>query len=142
MKSSNTIVTIVVIAAVLVAAYAVGMLIHQARTGNSPSGTEANDVRSETAMPHGPGGRTQDSPEARAKLKEKRAEALEKLESATEEQKTQFREEVRRRFDARPDKRPAQQLRQTPPMQPSPQDPNTGPTSEGTGSEPNAAGQS
>ena len=51
MKSSNTIVTVVVIAAVLIAAYAVGMLIHQARTGNAPSGNDANDV---TAMPHRP----------------------------------------------------------------------------------------
>ena len=57
MKSSNTIVTIVVIAAVLIAAYAVGMLIHQARTGNSPSGTEANDVTAMPTRPREPGGR-------------------------------------------------------------------------------------
>lgn len=143
MKSSNTIVTVVVIAAVLVAAYAVGMLIHQARTGNSPSGNEANNV---TVMPHGPGtGRTQDSPEARAKLKEKRAEALEKMESATEEQKAQFREQVRERFGARRDEKPAQappsQPAQAPGTPPSTPDPNAKQSSEGTGSEPNAAGQ-
>ncbi len=140
MKSSNTIVTIVVIAAVLIAAYAVGMLIHQARTGDAPSGSEANSV---TATPHGPGtGRPQDSPEAKAKLKEKRAEALEKLESATEEQKAQFREKVRERFSTGQAPKPAQETSPrrlpAPGAQPAAPDPNAGQTIEKSGPEPNA----
>ena len=134
MKSSNTLVTIVVIAAVLIAAYGVGSLIHQARVGESRSQTagDANDaqpgqVTAESAPAPGLG-QTKDTPEMRAKVKERKAEILEKMESATEEQKMQFKEQVRERVGSRRTRRPAL-------------DPNTRQNSEMTGSEPNAAGQ-
>lgn len=142
MKSSNTVVTVVVIAAVLIAAYGVGLLVHRARTGNSSSGTsatEANEaqMREDTAkLSHGPGsGKKQDSPEMRAKLKEKRAETLEKMESATAEEKEQMRQEIRERFSGTQNAKPGQSMPGATPPQP------VDPNSERTGAEPNAAGQ-
>lgn len=130
MKSSNTGVTILVIAAVLIVAYGVGLLIHQARVGHHQPQTqaEANDVKAaqlttESAPAPGPG-QKKDTPEMRAKVKERRAEILQKMESATEEQKKQFAEQVRERVGSRRTKRP-------------PVEPNAGQT----GVEPNAAGQ-
>ena len=76
-------------------------------------------------------------------LKEKRAEALKKMESATEEEKARFREQVRESLETGKSKRPAERLstrRPQAPAGPSPaQDPNA--ESERTGSEPNAVGQ-
>lgn len=148
MKSSKPFVTLVIIAAVLIAAYAVGLLIHQIRVDDSPSGTDANDaqVRQDTAkLSHAPeSGRSKDSPEARAKLKEERAEVLKKMESATEEEKARFREQIRGSLETQKSKTPAGRLstrRSQAPAGPSPvQDPNA--ESERTGSEPNTAGQS
>jgi len=142
MKSSNTVVTIVVIAAVLIAAYAIGLVIRQARTGNAPSeATEANEalIREGTAkLSHGPeAGRAKDTPQARTQLKEKHAQELEKMNAATDEQKEQFRQQVREGFRDRrgttgtlSTQRPA-----------AVRDPNTKSNSEKTGAEPNAAGQ-
>lgn len=142
MKSSNTIVTIVVIAAVLIAAYAVGLVIRQARTGHSPSeASEANEalIREGTAkLSHGPEvGRTQDTSRTRTELKEKRAEALQKMETATEAEKEQFRQQMRERFHERQGTSGTLSNRQPGVVR----DPNTKSNSERTGAEPNAAGQ-
>ncbi|HON90178.1 MAG TPA: hypothetical protein PLS24_03995 [Sedimentisphaerales bacterium] len=133
MKSSNTIVTVVVIAAVLIAAYGVGLLIRQARLGNAPPTvmTDANSpdtaskvVRTEPAPG---GGQTKDTPEIRAQIKERRAEMIEKMASATEEEKARFIEQVRTRVGGR---------RKTQPVKV--QEPNS---IQKTGADPNAVGR-
>lgn len=147
MKSSNTVVTVIVVAAVLLAAYAVGLLIHQARQGDSQpqAAAEANEalVREGTAkLSHGPeAGRAKDTPQERAKLKDQRAQALENMDSATDEQKQQFRQQVRERFaDRRGTKGTGTLSTQRPAAV---RDPNTSTksNSERTGAEPNGAGQ-
>ncbi len=147
MKSSNTVVTVIVIAAVLIAAYGVGLLIHQARLGNSPSpassGADANRIESGTAdsSERPRPGQTKDTPEARAKLKEKRAEVLEKMESATEEQKAQFKEQIREKVGGRRSAQKSDASSDTAQGHPSKLDPNTTQNTDKTGTEPNAAGQ-
>jgi hypothetical protein len=134
MKPSSTIVTVVVIAAVLIAAYGVGLLIRQARMGNSqsPTAADANGVKAgrEAAGPAPGGGQTKDSPEVRAKVKDSHAEMIEKMESATEEEKAKFKEQVRQRVSGPRSKRP-----------PKVQEPNSSAKSEKAGAEPNAAGR-
>ncbi|MGE5296591.1 MAG: hypothetical protein ACM3VT_17360 [Solirubrobacterales bacterium] len=146
MKSSNTVVTVIVIAAVLVAAYGVGLLVQRARQGNSRPATsgvvDANRTSGKAEALQKPGmGQTGDTPESRAKVKEKRAEALEKMESATEQQKKEFREKVReqvggKRTSQTPDAN-ADVAQDHPPIQ----DPNTKQNRGGAGAEPNAGGQ-
>jgi hypothetical protein len=132
MKSSNTIVTGVVIVAVLIAAYGVGLLIQHARMGSTqpPAATNANDAKAAkgTARPGPGGGQTKDSPEVRAKVKESHAEMIEKMEKATEEEKAKFKEQVRERVSGPRNKQP-----------PKVQEPNS---SQKAGAEPNAAGRS
>ncbi len=117
MKTSNTVVSAIVIAAVLVFAYGVGLLIRQARTGSSPGRTPA-DVN-EAAQRLGPRTpRAMDTPAARAKVKKERTEALEKMKAATDEEKAKFREKVikqvgGRRGDKASVKRPSQEQAQT-----------------------------
>lgn len=108
MKFSNKAVSLVVIAAVLLAAGGVGLLIRQARTGNSRAGAQpvagGEDTSSPPPLPlQGLDRRgTADTPEDRAKLKEQRAQILKKLESLTEEEKEQFRARVSARYSSRP----------------------------------------
>jgi len=132
MKSSNTIVTVVVIAAVLIAAYGVGLLIQQARMGNSPSptATDSNTAKSgqDPARPGPEGGQAKDSPEARAKIKEDHAKMIEKMEKATDEEKAKFREQIRERVSGRRGGQP-----------PKVQEPNS---SQKAAAEPNAVGRS
>ncbi|MEN6427160.1 MAG: hypothetical protein ABFE13_17535 [Phycisphaerales bacterium] len=152
MKSSNTVVTIVVVGAVLVAAYAVGMLIRQAKTGNSSSSssaTEVNDARLREAkanLSHEPGtGRTKETQEAKAELKEKRAQFLEKMESATEEEKAQIREQIRQRVSTQPGQKVVRRplpKQMKPAAVPAAQDPNGSESEKKAGSEPNQAGES
>jgi hypothetical protein len=99
MKASNTVVTVIVIAAVLVFAYGVGLLIRQARTGGShaPVSTEVNDAQ--RMGPRTP--ETKDTPEARARIKEERAKAIEKMKSLTEEEKEKFRSQVAKQVSGR-----------------------------------------
>ncbi|OHB68217.1 MAG: hypothetical protein A2Y77_18425 [Planctomycetes bacterium RBG_13_62_9] len=107
MKLSNTVVSVIVIAAVLVCAYAVGMLIHQTRSGEPQSRAVADANGAASVKPtegpsHAPGsGQVKDTPELRAQLKEQRKETLEKLDSATPEQTQQFRDKVRKQFGGR-----------------------------------------
>jgi hypothetical protein len=108
MKLANTVVSVLVIAAVLVFAYGVGLLVRQARTGGSRSPSsvaEANDAaaaRRMTMSSHGPGAsRTKDVPEERTRLREEKAKTLEKMNSMTEEEKEKFRNQVRRQVGGR-----------------------------------------
>jgi len=95
MKISNTVVSVVVIAAVLIFAYGVGMLIRHARTGGSqpPSPTQAKDAAS-SQRPGPTAARTKDTPEERMRLKEERTQALEKMNSRTDEEKAKLRDQV------------------------------------------------
>ncbi len=108
MKLSNTVVSIVVITAVLLSVCAVGFVIHQARTGRSErepqTAAEANGTTSQpemaTSLGEGGAGQAQDDVERRARLKKEREQVLEKMSSFTEEEKEQFRERVRQRFSS------------------------------------------
>jgi hypothetical protein len=147
MKSSNTVVTVIVIAAVLIAAYGVGLLIHQARLGSSSSpgssGTDANRIASgdvDSSQRPRPG-QSKDTPEARAKLQEQRAEAIEKMESATEEEKARFKERIREQVGGRRSAQKADAGSDTAQGHPPKQDPNATQKTDKTGTEPNAAGQ-
>jgi hypothetical protein len=94
MKVSNTVVSVVVVAAVLIFAYGVGLLIRQARTG-SPQSKPAQ-VK-DTASPQRPGpgaARTNDTPEERLRLKEEKAKAIEKASAQTDEEKQKLRDQV------------------------------------------------
>jgi len=97
MKASNAVVSVIVIAAVLVAAYALGLLIRQARTGSSHV-SPVREVNDTVVAPRtGPrAASTKDSPEERTRLKEEKAKAIEKMNSSTEEQKEKFRSQVRK----------------------------------------------
>ncbi|MBM4026642.1 MAG: hypothetical protein FJ280_14755 [Planctomycetes bacterium] len=104
MKLSNTVVSVIIIAAVLVGAYALGLLIRQARLGrlaSAPSATGDPSFAGAQAA-HGPGmPRTKDTPEERAKIKDERAKILETTGSLTEEQKARFRTQVHERVGGR-----------------------------------------
>ena len=108
MKLSNTVVSTIVIAAVLLSVCVVGLLIRQARTGRSErepqTVAEANDTASQPKMATSlrePGARqTRDDAEQRARVKKEREQVLEKMGSLTEEEKQQFRERIRQRFSS------------------------------------------
>ena len=108
MKLSNTVVSVIVITAVLLSVCAVGLLIRQARTGRSErepqTVTEANDAASQPDMAASlrePGaGQARDDAEQRARLKKEREQVLEKMRSLTEEEQEQFRERIRQRFSS------------------------------------------
>jgi len=104
MKYANIIVFAIVAAAALVAAYAIGLLVRQARMRPGPAhhqvAVAANDVTTAEARPegYGPGrGRRflEDPPPETA---EERAEMLEQMSNLTEEEQEQFRQQVRERF--------------------------------------------
>jgi len=101
MKLSNSVVSIIIVAAVLVFAYGLGLLIRQARTGSTPvrRAVEVNDAATRRTRPTA--ARTKDTPEERARLKEEKAKAIEKMSSLTEEQKEKFRSQVARQAGSR-----------------------------------------
>jgi hypothetical protein len=99
MKLSNTMVSVIVIGAALVSAYAIGLLIRQVRTGArsaAPVAAEANEAAARRAITApGPGAApTKDTPGERAQAKEKKAKMLEKMSSATKEEQEQFKDTV------------------------------------------------
>ena len=108
MKLSNTVVSIIVITAVLLSVCVVGLLIRQARTGRSErepqTVAEANDTTTQpdmaTSLREPGAGQAQDDAEQRARLKKEREQVLEKMASLTEEEKEQFRERIRQRFSS------------------------------------------
>lgn len=95
MKVSNTVVSVVIIAAVLIFAYGVGMLIRQTRTGGSraPLPIQTKDAASPT-RPGPTAARTKDTPEERLRLKEEKAKAIEKMSLRTDEEKEKLRDQV------------------------------------------------
>lgn len=108
MKLSNTVISIIVVAVVLLSACAVGLLIHRAQVGDSlprpPAGTEPNEpMPPEAAMAQrGPGERlTAEELAERTRRKEQRMQVLEKMQSLTEEEQEQFRQRIRERFSSR-----------------------------------------
>ncbi len=107
MKQFNTIVSVVVAAAVLAAAWGIGVCIRQARferagIASSASADPTIRPRPDGPMP-GPGGPGRSaglSAEERARLREQRARTIEEMGDMSEEERQQFRAQVRSRFDA------------------------------------------
>lgn len=113
MKLSNTVISIIIVAVVLVSAAAVGLLIHRAQVGDSLSrpqvGTAPNEqMPPEAAMAQRESGKklTEEELARRARLKERRMQALEQMQSMTEEEKEQFRQQVRQQFSSQRPRRP------------------------------------
>lgn len=95
MKVSNTVVSVVVVAAVLIFAYGVGMLIRQARTGGARAPLPTQTKGTASAPRPGPtAARSQDTPEERMRLKEAKAKAIEKMSLRTDEEKEKLRDQV------------------------------------------------
>ena len=92
MKLSNTMVSVILIGAVLVLAYALGLVIRQVRTGAPPAATGTTDAASQRP---GPGvAPVKDTPAERAQAKEMKAKMLEKMDAATKEEQEQFKDKV------------------------------------------------
>jgi hypothetical protein len=95
MKLSNTMVSVIMIGAALVSAYAIGLLIRQVRLGSPPAAPGAAETTEAAAQRPGPGAApTQDTPAERAQTREKKAKVLEKMSSATKEEQEQFKDKV------------------------------------------------
>ena len=123
MKSSSTVVSVIVIAAVLVFSYAVGLLIRQVRTGRQepPPPAAAGELPSGADVSQGPGKTaTPDTPQERARLKDQKAQAIEQMSTLTEEQEEKFRQQVHQQVGGRrggaglenpsPQRRPVRQI--------------------------------
>lgn len=98
MKHLNVVVFLIAAAAVLVAAYAVGLLVRQART------TNVEPAAQPLAGPNAPAGprinrsRAEPTPEERAALKDRRAQQLARMQNATEQEKQEFKDRIREQF--------------------------------------------
>jgi len=111
MKHLNIVVFVVVGAAVLVAAYAIGLLVRQTRMPDvelpSQEVAEPNTVPSQDAVAASRrASRRPEEPteEERAAARHARAEQLAKMKTLTEEEKQQFRDKIRQQFTAGADK--------------------------------------
>lgn len=100
MKYMNIVVSVIIVAAVLVAAYAVGLLVRHARMHDRQPGPPAvatEDPATVKAMmeQQRPGGRRASTADANmpAQIKAKREEMAEKMKNMTEEEKRRFTEE-------------------------------------------------
>lgn len=101
MKYANVIITVIVAAAVLIAAYAIGLLVRQARAPHADSQSAVAGANDVTPPIHvGPGQDRMQSvgKPTPAEVKQQREETLEKMGNLTEKQKQEFREGVRNRF--------------------------------------------
>jgi hypothetical protein len=103
MKHMNIVVSVIIIAAVLVAAYAVGLLVRHARMHDNQSGLAATeDFKAKMGQqmpgeryPRGADGNTP------AQVRQQREQMLEAMKHMTDEEKHRFTEEqVRKRFGA------------------------------------------
>lgn len=95
MKLSHTMVSAIAIGAILVGAYGIGLLIRQVRTGARPAAPAAAETTEAAAQRPGPDASpTEDTPAERARMREKKAEALERMSSATKEEQEQFKDKV------------------------------------------------
>ncbi|MBN1506740.1 MAG: hypothetical protein JW955_07835 [Sedimentisphaerales bacterium] len=107
MKHMNIVISAIVIAAVLVAAYAVGLLVRHVRTQNDQSGLLAASVAEDAAARQA--GAEQQAPGVKRarraegptpeQVRQQREQLLEKMKTMTEEEKRKYmEEEVRKRF--------------------------------------------
>jgi hypothetical protein len=102
MKASNTVVSAIVIAAVLVSAYAIGLMIRQARTGGPAAQPTSVEKKQVPGVSHGPlAEQSKDTSEARVRAKEQKAKAIEKMSSATPEEKEKFQSQVYKQVGGR-----------------------------------------
>ena len=102
MKQLNILVYIILAAAILIAAYAVGLLVKHTRTSElEPQAqyvAEPNETPDPKPVVVGPGGRrgrAEPTPEEKAKIKEERAKMIAEASNLTDEQKAQLRDQVR-----------------------------------------------
>ncbi len=93
MKLSNSMVSVIVIGAALVSAYAIGLVIRHVRSG-AWSAAPAVEATDGAARRPGPDAPSRDTPAERAQTKEKKAKALEDMSAATKEQQEQFKDKV------------------------------------------------
>jgi hypothetical protein len=109
-KSGTTIVFVLVCVGVLIAAFAIGICIRKIRLGNeSVTASEkspielAKEREQARRMPgiEGMGGSSELSPEQRAELVEQRAEMRQRFENMTEEEREEFRAQMREKFSGR-----------------------------------------
>jgi hypothetical protein len=95
MKLSKSMVSVIAIGAVLVSAYALGLVIRQTRTGTRSAVPAARETTDETARQSGPDGRSaKDTPAERARVKEKKAQVLERMGELTKEEQEQFKDKL------------------------------------------------
>jgi len=94
MKLSNTMVSVIVIGAVLVSAYAIGLLIRQVRLGSQSEAPAAETTDVAARRPGPDAAPPKDTPAERAQVKEKKAQMLEKMGELTKEEQEQFKDKV------------------------------------------------
>ncbi len=109
MKQMNILVSVILVAAVLIAAYAVGLLVKQSRTPEPQAQSQEQQVSEPNETPDGnqpiaPNvpktrpGRAELSQEERAKIKQERLAKLADANNMTEEDKAQRQDEIRERL--------------------------------------------
>jgi hypothetical protein len=99
MKSSNAVVTVIIIAAVLVFAYGLGLLIRQARTSSSEGQKRAEVDKAAAAQHAAPRvARTNDTVEQRIQIKEQKAQARADMNNPTPEKIKEFQEQTVKRM--------------------------------------------
>jgi len=108
MKHLNVIASVILAAAVLLAAYAIGRLVRQSRMEKvelqPPLVAQPNDVPTPEAVKADlPASRrrAEPTPEERAKIKAERAEKLTQMSNLTDEEKLQLRDEWREQLRSR-----------------------------------------
>lgn len=108
MKQASVVATVILAAAVLLGAYAIGRLIRQARLGEAtPTSREVvapNDVNQADAVMMSRRinqTRPELTQEDKARIKQERAEKLEQMNNLTDEEKAKLRDETRRELRVR-----------------------------------------
>jgi hypothetical protein len=111
MKLSNSMVSVIMIGAALVSAYAIGLLIRHVRLGSPPAAPVATETTEAAARRPGPdAASTKDTPAERAQVREKKAQALEKMSAATREEQEQFKDKVIKQVGGRRGGKPSGNL--------------------------------
>lgn len=103
MKHMNVVVSVIIIAAVLVTAYAVGLLVRHARMHDRQSGLVTNEDFKAKVAQQLPGERYPRGTDANmaAQIRQQREQKLEEMKHMTKEEKHRLtEEEVRKRFSA------------------------------------------
>jgi len=96
MKRMSTVTTVIIAAAVLVAAYAIGVLVREIRMSRAPAGSDAA-VADQGTTPPGPGtGRARFVKSTDpVEIRQEKEKALKQMSNLTEEQKERFKAQVR-----------------------------------------------